>query len=317
MASLQPARGSVATPTVLVDAPANLIPWDDVQYFLELACKNTLARAARRLGVSHTTVLRRIANLERRLDRKLFERTQRGFVLSEAGWQLLEHAKAMECAADGIDRVGEARTDLSGCVRIAAIEGLAAKVVTPAVLTFQEKHPGIVVEIVTAMLVSNLTKREADISIGLVRPTGPRLIARRLAYCDVHLYAGESYIARHGEPKSLEELGQHSFVDYIEDLIEIPATKWLREAVGQKHVVYRSTSPLSQLNAVAAGIGIGMFPAYMVEGQPSLKRILPGEISAEREFWIAIHEDLKNVPRMAAVFNFIKHTVQANHSFRR
>ena len=317
MPLLQVARGSVATPTVLVDAPVNLFPWDDVQYFLELARKNTLLRAARRLGVSHTTVLRRIANLERRLDRKLFERTQRGFVLTEAGWHLLEHAKAMECAADGIDRVGEARNDLSGCVRIAAIEGLAAKAVTPAVLSFQEKHPGIVVEIVTAMLVANLTKREADISIGLVRPPGPRLIARRLAYCDVHLYAAESYIARHGEPKSLEEIGQHSFVDYIEDLIEIPATKWLRDAVGQKHVVYRSTSPLSQLNAVAAGIGIGMFPAYMVDGQPSLKRILPGEISAKREFWIAIHEDIKNVPRMAAVFNFIKRTVQANHSFRR
>jgi hypothetical protein len=55
----------------------------------------------------------------------------------------------------------------------------------------------------------------------------------------------------------------------------------------------------------------------MVDGQPSLKRILPSEISAKREFWIAIHEDIKNVPRMAAVFNFIKRTVQANHSFRR
>jgi DNA-binding transcriptional LysR family regulator len=90
--------------------PANRIPWDDVQYFLELARKDTLLRAARRLGVSHTTVLRRIANLERCLDRKLFGRTQRGFVLTEAGWQLLEHAKAMECAADGIDRVGERET---------------------------------------------------------------------------------------------------------------------------------------------------------------------------------------------------------------
>jgi DNA-binding transcriptional LysR family regulator len=317
MRLLQAARGSGPPQTLLVDPPGNLFPWDDVQYFLELARKNTLLRAARRLGVSHTTVLRRIANLERRLDRKLFERTQRGFVLTEAGWQLLDHAKAMERAADGIDRVGEARNDLSGCVRIAAVEGLAAKVVTPAVLTFQEKHPGIVVEIVTAMLVANLTKREADISVSLARPTGPRLIARRLAYCDVHLYAAESYIARHGEPKSLDEIGQHNFVDYIEDLIEIPAIKWLRDAVGQQHVVYRSTSPLSQLNAVVAGIGIGMFPAYMIEGQPSLKQILPGQISAEREFWIAIHEDLKNVPRMAAVFNFIKRVVLANHSFRR
>src|SRR5947207_13438702 len=65
------------------DRKVELFPWDDVQYFLELVRKNTLLKAARRLGVSHTTVLRRIANLERRVDHKLFERTQKGFVLTE------------------------------------------------------------------------------------------------------------------------------------------------------------------------------------------------------------------------------------------
>ena len=292
-------------------------PWDDIRFFLELVRKAKLLKAARRLGVSHTTVLRRVANLERQLDQKLFERTQRGYILTEAGWKLLEHAEAMERAADGIKGIGQGSNELSGSVRVAMVEGLAARVLTPVIGAFREEHPNIVVEIVTAMLIANLTKREADISLGLVRPTGPRLVARRLARCDVHLYASQEYIGRHGEPKRIEDIDRHAFVDYIEDLVEIPALKWLRDTVGQRRVVFRSTSPLAQLSAVVSGLGIGMFPDYVVRGIPTLKPILPGRVKAEREFWLTIHEDLRNVPRMAAVFNFIKDTIQADPSFRR
>lgn len=299
------------------DRKVELFPWDDVQYFLELVRKNTLLKAARRLGVSHTTVLRRIANLERRVDHKLFERTQMGFVLTESGWRLLDHAEAMARAADGIAGVGQASNDLSGAVRIAVVEGFAAQVLTPALPTLREQHPDIAVEIVTAMQIANLTKREADISIGLMRPTGPRLVARRVARCDVHLYASQNYVERHGELVRIDDIDQHVFVDYIEDLIEIPSLKWLRDTTGQRNVVFRSTSPLSQLRAVVAGVGIGMFPDYIVRGETSVSMILPKVVKAERELWLAIHEDLRNVPRMAAVFNFIKEICQADPSFRR
>src|SRR5690348_3074448 len=65
--------------------PYALFAWDDVQYFIELVRKKTLVKASRRFNVSHTTVLRRIGNLERTLDQKLFNRTSQGFVLTEAG----------------------------------------------------------------------------------------------------------------------------------------------------------------------------------------------------------------------------------------
>jgi DNA-binding transcriptional LysR family regulator len=312
----KPAIGTVRK-TTPSDTGTGLFPWDDVQYFLELVRKNTLAKAARRLEVSHTTVLRRIANLERRLDHKLFERTQKGFVLTEAGWRLLAHAEEMSKAADGIASVGQAGNNLSGTVRIAVVEGFAAKVLAPALFSFRESYPNIAIEIVTAMQIANLTKREADISISFARPTGPRLVARRLARCDVHLYASDRYIERHGEPARIEDIDEHVFVDYVDDLIEISSVKWLRDTTGQRNVVFRSTSPLSQLSAVPAGVGIGMFPDYMVRGEPSIRIVLPTLVKAEREFWLAIHEDLRNVPRMAAVFNFIKDIFQSDPSFRR
>ncbi|MCX7309065.1 MAG: LysR substrate-binding domain-containing protein [Afipia sp.] len=223
----------------------------------------------------------------------------------------------MAQAADGIDAAGRAGNDLSGSVRIAVVEGFAARVLSPALPAFREKHPDIALEILTAMQTANLTKREADLSIGLVRPTGPRLVARRLARCDVHLYASRKYVERHGQPSRIEDIDEHVFVDYIEDMIEIPSLKWLRDTTGNRNVVFRSTSPLSQLSAVLAGVGIGMFPDYIVRGEPSMQMILPRLVKAEREFWLAIHEDLRNVPRMAAVFNFIKEIFRIDPSFRR
>ncbi|HYG87232.1 MAG TPA: LysR family transcriptional regulator [Azospirillum sp.] len=309
-------------PTLLEGEPPEVpvtetFHWDDVQYFLELARKGTLLKAARRLRVSHTTVLRRIAHLEQQIDQKLFERTARGFVLTEVGWQLLAQAESMERAADGISGLSAGGDRLSGTVRIAAVEGLAARVLAPAFLGFRREHPGIVIELVTAMQIANLTKREADISVTLTRPTGPRLVARRLARCDVHLYASQAYLDRYGAPESADDLNRHIFVDYIEDLIEITALRWFRDTVDQRRVVFRSASPLSQLSAVVAGMGIGMFPDYMAVGEPSLRRVLPEEMQSEREFWLAIHEDLRNTPRMAAVFGFLKRVFQADPAFRR
>lgn len=304
-------KGNTTAPT-----PVGPFAWDDLQFFLELAQKSTLGRAARRLGVSHTTVLRRIANLERALDRKLFDRTPSGFILNEAGWQLLEFAEEMKRSADSILHLGEGDGELSGTVRLAVVEGLATRVLTSAFEGFRKQHPEIVVEIVTAMQVANLTKREADISVGLTRPTGPRLVARRLATCGVHLYASHGYLELHGEPESPDDLSAHRFVDYVEDLIEIQALRWLRDTIGQQHVVFRSTSPITQLEAVRVGIGIGMFPDYLIRESDSVQLLLPNEVSAEREFWLAIHADLRNVPRMAAVFNFIKTVFQTEAVFR-
>ena len=297
--------------------PYALFAWDDAQYFLELVRKKTLVKASRRFNVSHTTVLRRIGNLERTLDQKLFKRTSQGFLLTDAGTDFLVHAEAMERAADHAIRSKAGNDKLSGPVRVAAVEGLAAGVLVPALEEFKERYPNIFVEVVTAMQTANLTRREADISVGIVRPTGPRHIARRIARCDLYLYASERYIDRHGEPKSLEEADNHVFVDYIADMIEIPALRWLRETVGERRVVFRSTSTLLQLDVVRRGFGIGMFPTYLGDPEPTLRRVLESEARTHREFWLAIHEDLRRVPRMAAYFDFVREVFASSDFFYR
>jgi DNA-binding transcriptional LysR family regulator len=265
-------------------------------------------------GIPHD---RAAPDRERAVDQKLFKRTSQGFVLTEAGWDLLTHAEAMERAADQASRVKRRGGRLSGPVRIAAVEGLASVVLVPAFVELRRKYPDISIELVTAMQTANLTRREADISIGIGRPTGPRLVARRIAWCDVYLYASKAYLEQHGEPANLGEADAHAFVDYIPDMIEIPTLKWLPDTVGDRRVMFRSTSPIMQLDAVRRGVGIGMFPTYLADGDPMLQRVLQNEARAKREFWLAIHEDLRDTPRMAAVFDFIKGVFAAHPAFYR
>jgi DNA-binding transcriptional LysR family regulator len=120
-----------------------------------------------------------------------------------------------------------------------------------------------------------------------------------------------------GEPARVDEMDAPVFVDYIADMIEIPMLNWLRDTVGDRRVIFRSTSPMVQLSDVRRGVGIGMFPTYLADGDPTLHRVLENEARAKREFWLDIHEDLRDTPRMAVVFKFIKDVFAAHTAFYR
>jgi hypothetical protein len=60
-----------------------------------------------------------------------------------------------------------------------------------------------------------------------------------------------------------------------------------------------------------------MFPTYLADSEPTLRRVLEGEAKTNREFWLAIHEELRRVPRMAAVFDFVTEIFASNKAFYR
>lgn len=66
-----------------------MIDWDDVRYFLAVARGGSVRAAAERLGVNHSTVLRRIAQLEERLGVHMFEKLPSGYRLTAAGEEVL------------------------------------------------------------------------------------------------------------------------------------------------------------------------------------------------------------------------------------
>jgi len=292
-----------------------MFDWNDLTFFLEVARQGRLGSAARRLHVDHTTVGRRIAELEKALNVKLFDRTQNGFVLTEAGHRLIAHAETMENNALAIAENAGRSAALAGTVRLATMEGIASFYVAPNLRHFHAEHPSIVVELVTSTQLLNLTKREADVSLSFVCPSGSRLVVRKVGRFDLRLYGSPEYLERRGMPKSVADLNEHLFVDYIDDLVQIPAVRWLHDAIEHPQVVFRSSSMVAQQNAAAAGMGLVVLPSFTGARDRRLKPLLTELLSIKRDLWLAVHEDLRNLARVKALTRFLTNLIERDRNF--
>lgn len=297
-----------------VEAPLRY-DWHDLVYFLELVRHGQLVDAAKRLKVDHTTVGRRIRELESALNCKLFSRTRSGFVLTEAGLKILEHAEAMEFRANSIAReVGYEGTEAGGPVRIATMEGIGSFYLAPRFKRFYDRHPSILVELVTASRWISLSRREADIFISFPKPEGRRLAARKIGEFRVSLFAASAYLEKRGVPQTKADLDEHDFVDYIDDLIEIPAVRWLADILVPRQVVFRSSSLIAQYTSACMGLGIAMLPSFVAAHNPDLAPVLP-QLATTRDIWLSVHQDLEHVSRVNAVTRFLADQLARDRAF--
>lgn len=276
--------------------------WNDLIFFLELARQTRLAPTARRLRVDHTTVSRRIAELEKDLAVKLFDRNRDGFVLTEKGHRLFAIAERIEQEASSAPQaLGADNATATGRVRVASMEGIGAFYLAERFAELSRHQPGITVELVTERHLISLTKREADLFVSFVHPTGPRLVVNRIGSFRLALFASSEYLTRCGTPKRRTDLADHTFIDYVEDLIAIQPVHWLLDVLEPSNVVFRSSSMHAQQNAVAAGAGIGLFPLFSAKSNPNLIPVMADEVRVYRDVYLSIHEDLEFLTRVRTV----------------
>ncbi len=290
--------------------------WDDVIFFLEVARTRNLIRASQRLKVDHTTVSRRVRELERSLNTTLFKRSKAGFALTEAGLRLLQFAEGMENNANAIVEsvVGQEATDAAGAVRIASMEGIGSMYLTPCIAEFNKAYPSIQIELITDTRLLDMTRREADIFISFFKPKGRRLSVKKIGEFKISLYASNGYLQRNPVPTDLKDLEAHSFIDFIDEHIHIKENRWLSDILRPTHVVFRSTSLVSQYMAALGGLGVGMLPSYVAAHNKELRPILPNYFSV-RDIWLSVHEDLLHIGRIKAVVNFLEKCVASDHDY--
>jgi DNA-binding transcriptional LysR family regulator len=252
--------------------------WDNLRFFLELARAGTLVGAARRLGVDHTTVARRIQGLEKQVDAALFAREAGGHRLTEAGRALLPRVEAMEAAFLAVQSAAPGvGTGLHGVVRIGTTEGFGNLVLAAPLARFAQSHPGLVVDLLALPRLVHLSRREADIVISLERPARGAVIVVKLTDYVLQLYAARNYLAQHAPITTPEDLRGHSFVSYVDDLLFSKELQILDELHRPEHFALRSTSVLAQFEAVRAGAGLAVLPAFVAAQDPALQSVLPGQ----------------------------------------
>ena len=271
--------------------------WDDLRIFLAVARGESLSAAGKQLKIDPATVGRRIARLEEAVSARLFVKSPQGYALTEAGTRLLPHAEAAEAALRGAGEGGATPEGLNGLIRLGAPDG-CANYLLPQVLTrLCDLHPGLEVQLVALPRVFNLSKREADMAIGVSRPEAGRLTVQKLTDYRLHLAASRAYLATHPAIRSRADLTAHRLVGYIPDMIFDKELDYLAE-LGLAAPPLASNSVSVQLNFLRAGAGVGVVHDFALPAAPDLQRILPDQISLTRSFWLIRHADDSRVARL-------------------
>jgi DNA-binding transcriptional LysR family regulator len=293
-----------------------MVKWDDLRVFLEVARQGTVHAAAKKLKLDHSTVCRRIGKLEDLLAIKLLDRSQRGIVVRGGVQQLLDHIESMETHAISIeDALAGSLTIATQTVRVATMEGIASQYLARRIGLLDRFAPNVKVELVSMPQPADLSRKEADIFLSFFNPRLPGLSSRKVADVALFLFCSESYARMHGLPRSLDDLRDHVFIAYIDDLLAIDAVRWLDDLIKSPKVNFYSNSILAQCNAATAGAGIAMLPTFVAVGVPDLMRVLPDEAVVRREIWISVRKEQGALTRIRSVIKFLTHIFEADRAF--
>ena len=285
-----------------------MLDWNDLRYFLAVAREGSTLAAGRQLRVSQTTVARRVAALEEALGFPLFQKRQAGYVPTPLGNDLIARAEQVERAASGFAEAAAAQSrDLSGSVKITTEEVYAITLLAPILRELHEQHPELMIELDTSQQVRDLGAGEADISLrstkGADQPAG--LVGRQLCIDDWALYCSRDYAARHGVPRSLAELKDHSFIGGGGGNLWIHYQAWLKTLGLEQQVAMHHATSGGLLSGIRSGFGIAVLPCIVADADPDLVRCLPPRSDHERVMWLFTHERVRHTPRVRTVIDFL------------
>jgi DNA-binding transcriptional LysR family regulator len=174
----------------------------------------------------------------------------------------------------------------------------------PLLAGFRERFPAIALEVLVDNRVLNLSRREADLALRLMRPTQPQLLARRLARVGMGLYASRAYVARRGRPDA-PGLEGHDVIGYDEASAPAAESEWLATRAARATVVLRTNSARGLLSAVASGLGLALLPCFVADGVAGLVQVRPPREAVTRDLWLLVHHELKHAARVRALTDFL------------
>ena len=285
--------------------------WDDVRVFLAIARAGSFQKAAEFLFTSQSTISRRIAELERRLGARLFERDNQGARLTPSGRVIQGAAESIERSVLDIERgIAGVDAEMRGLVTIATGEDLGVCWLAPRLLDLQRRNPGLLIRVATPARADE-RKGGADIALAVGRLEAPFHGARRVA--DLHLrpFGAKAYLREFGKPKSVADFARHHIVDRDPSPAGELWDNWARYVAASRGVVLRSNSAQVVARAVSEGYGLGLLPAFMAEMHPNLEEI-PLQIGPPLALWIGVHQETGGLRRVRATLDHIQRLFEAD-----
>jgi len=288
-----------------------MLDWDDLRTFLLVARHGTLSAAARAAGVHQPTMGRRLASLEQRAGVRLLQKTPHGYTPTAAGEAILGNVERIEAEALAAERRVTGRdVRLEGMVRVTSVESIAAEILMPALAELHQRHPGIAVELITDTRSLSLTRREADVAVRMARLEQQDLAVRRIGTLGYGLYAAPAYLAARGPPDFAAGGEGHDIITTQGELMGLAETAWLSGLLPRAAPALRTNSRYGQRAAALAGLGIACLARYLGDGT-ALVKLDPPTPPPVRELWLAVHTDIRHMPRIRAVTEALAAGVKA------
>lgn len=267
--------------------------WDDLRLFLAVARAGSLSGGGKALRLDAAILGRRVARLEKTLEVALFLKSPQGYTLTEAGARLMVRAEvaeqAMRQATAGVEEPSET---LRGQIRVGAPDGCANFLLPQVCARLAEAHPGLDIQIVALPRVFNLSRREADMAIGVSAPSAGRLVVQ----------------------KDLADLAGHRMVGYIPDMIFDQELDYLAD-LGVGRVPMASNSVAVQVQMIRQGAGIGVVHDFSLPFVPGVTRLLQDQVLLSRAFYLIRHEDDQGNARLSRFAEALSAGLRAEVAF--
>ncbi|TQV71143.1 LysR family transcriptional regulator [Exilibacterium tricleocarpae] len=278
--------------------------WNLLPDFLAIVRAGTLAGAADSLRVNHSTVYRRLNQLETQLQTRLFERLPDGYQLTASGESLLPFAQQMEAQADALERqlTGTDKT-LRGEVRLTAPENLAYAYLPQLLARFHHRYPDIQVTILVSNADLDLNRREADIALRATAKPPEYLVGRKVVDMGWSVFTAAGSYTGTTPPQCIQDTGGLGWVAPDASLYHLSAYAWLRQQLKPQQITARG-STLNTLSSLAeAGLGLALLPND--QQKPSLQKLFPVREIRGSALWLLTHPDLRQTGRLKVLMDFL------------
>lgn len=275
--------------------------WDDLRFLLAVARAGTFAGAARALGVTHTTVARRISELQARVGSRLLERPDGAkgpYAPTRCGESLVATAASIEESLLALDLnlFGE-DSSLEGTLLVTSVEPVSS-LVAGQLESFTRLYPNIVVELSSSKRSLSLAKRESDVAVRVENTPTSSLVGCKLGVMAFAPYASEALAE--------QPLQSMPWLGWMNCFAEPLFPDWLAQHAPGARVVARLDDFSSMVEAMAAHAGAAMLPCIIGDRDPRLVRVGLRAQTWSRAIWLLSHPEVRSASRVEVFFRHIK-----------
>jgi DNA-binding transcriptional LysR family regulator len=253
-------------------------------------------------------VLRRVAQLEKRLGAQMFEKLPSGYRLTNAGEEILEFAEQMEASLNRLEtRVFGRDQNVRGRLRVTLAPTLATHLLMRDFVDFARLYPEVEIEILPTGELVNLTKREADVAIRVVYD-------RNTLPLNLHGLKGPELFGGVYMSRDLLTAWRTGTADRIRWIVisQNGIPDWAREGeVSAAEVSFKTSDGEAQIAAVRQGLGMTVLPCFVGDADPLLARVPGTVLHKHGTLWLLTHGETRKTKRVRLFTEFVSRRLSA------